>query len=317
MPELLTPILLIAWRRPETVRRVIDALRPLQPRNLFIACDGPSPVRPGETELVFATRSLINESIDWRCSVNTLYSDCNQGCGVWVAKAISWFFSHVESGIVLEDDCVPHPDFFRFCSELLVRYRDDQRIWSITGDNFQTGPWTSNSSYCFTKYPHCWGWATWRRCWSQFDWELKLLPLLESSAELKTIFHDHRERDYWLNIWRKLIVSGGRDIWDYRWTFCCFINGGLTAMPSCNLVSNIGFGGAGSTNCLIEAEPTKLGDGIGEIVHPSLFLQNCDVDSDYYINYILPQLPKSQLAKLKQKLGRLWKTQASRAKIAV
>ena len=109
-----TPLLLITWRRPHTLRKVIDAIRPFAPSLLFVACDGPNPDRPGEVDKVAATRALIDNEIDWPCQISRLYSDANQGCRLGVSHAITWFFNHVEEGIILEDDCVPHPDFFAY-----------------------------------------------------------------------------------------------------------------------------------------------------------------------------------------------------------
>ena len=131
-----TPILLIAWRRPDTLEKVIDALRLIQPTKLYIACDGPLPHPPEEARKVLNTRLLIKESIDWICDIKYLYSDTNQGCRLGVSRAISWFFEEVPEGIILEDDCVPHPDFFRYCELILERYRDNSRVWQICGTNF-------------------------------------------------------------------------------------------------------------------------------------------------------------------------------------
>ncbi|MDI9406541.1 MAG: hypothetical protein QM522_07510 [Chitinophagaceae bacterium] len=116
-----TPLLLIAWRRPHTLRQVIDAIRPVAPTRLYVACDGPNPDRPGEAEKVAATRAVIETEIDWPCQIERLYADVNQGCRLGVSLAISWFFEQVEEGIILEEDCVPHPDFFPYCTTLLER----------------------------------------------------------------------------------------------------------------------------------------------------------------------------------------------------
>jgi len=117
------PILLIAWRRPETLRQVIDAIRPLAPSRIFVACDGPNPERPGEAEKVFATRAVIEHEIDWPCQIERLYYDVNQGCRLGVSRAITWFFQQVGESIILEDDCVPHPDFFPYYATMPENFR--------------------------------------------------------------------------------------------------------------------------------------------------------------------------------------------------
>ena len=107
-----TPLLLIAWRRPHTLRQVIDAIRPVAPRRIFVACDGHNPERPGEAEKVAATRTVIEREIDWPCQIERLYTDVNQGSRLGVSRAITWFFEQVEEGIILEDDCVSHPNAY-------------------------------------------------------------------------------------------------------------------------------------------------------------------------------------------------------------
>ena len=129
------PVLLITWRRPETTRQVLCALRQVSPSVVYVASDGPR--NQIEATNVNATRELIDHEIDWPCKVSRLFSETNQGCEKGVSEAINWFFSSVEEGIILEDDCVPHIDFFDFCRNLLKRYKDDQRIWCISGNNFQ------------------------------------------------------------------------------------------------------------------------------------------------------------------------------------
>ena len=273
-----TPILLIVWRRPRTLRQVIDAIRPLAPTCLFVACDGPSLERSGEADKVAATRAVIEHEIDWPCRIERLYSEVNQGCSIGPMRAISWFFEHVEEGIILEDDCVPHHDFFPYCTTLLERYRHDRRVWCISGNNFQNGQWHGDGSYYFSRYPHCWGWASWRRCWQHYDPDLLEWPALRDSGLLDTIFEDPLERDYWSAIWHRT-HSKAEPItwWDYQWTFTCLSNSGLTALPNRNLVSNVGFG-ADATHTTGIADPTVADQGLGERMHPSFVLQDARAD---------------------------------------
>ena len=272
-----TPVLLLAWRRHHTLRQVIDAIRPVAPTRLFVACDGPTPERPGEAEKVTATRAVIESEIDWPCQIKRLYSDTNQGCRLGVSRAITWFFEQVEEGIILEDDCVPHPDFFSYCSTLLERYRHDTRVWCIAGNNFQDGQWRGDGSYYFSRYNHCWGWASWRRCWQHYDAELCQWPALRDSGLLGTIFEDPVERKYWSGIWQRLVDEGKPDTWDYQWTFTCLANGGLSALPNCNLVSNVGFG-EDATHTTKKAIPTSIAEGIDLSRHPSFLLRDSVAD---------------------------------------
>lgn len=283
-------ILLIAWRRPHTVREVLAAIRAYAPPRLFIACDGPSTERPGEAEKVAATRAVIENEIDWPCRVERLYSDVNQGCSVGPQRAISWFFDHVEEGIILEDDCVPHADFFPYCEQLLERYRHDERIWCISGTNFQDGQWHGDGSYYFSHNSHTWGWASWRRCWQRYDPLLLLWPKLRDSGLLTTIFSDPLERSFWSDLWQQTYEKKG-DVswWDYQWTFLCMSNSGLSILPNRNLVSNIGFG-SDATHTTSGSNTLPPVRELPSIQPPRFMLINKTADQYFVARYLVPML---------------------------
>jgi hypothetical protein len=304
-----TPLLLIAWRRPHTLRQVIDAIRPVAPTRLFVACDGPNPERSGEAEKVAATRQVLEQEIDWPCQIERLYSDVNQGCSIGPIRAITWFFEQVEEGIILEDDCVPHPDFFPYCTTLLERYRHDTRVWCISGNNFQSGQWRGVGSYYFSRYNHCWGWASWRRCWQHYDSALSQWPALRDSGLLDTIFEDPQERQYWSTIWQRTYeMAVPITWWDYQWTFTCLAEGGLTALPNLNLVSNVGFGEDG-THTTREAEPTVADQGLGDLTHPRFLLRDKTAESYSFVHHFggaAMQPNKDLLLRLKARLRKHW-----------
>lgn len=277
MAQSIPPILIVAWRRPDTLRQVIKAIRPVAPKYLFLACDGINPAHPGEAEKVAATRAVFDHEIDWHCQIERLYSDFNQGCRLGVSRAINWFFDQVEEGIILEDDCIPHPDFFPYCSTLLERYRHDNRVWCISGNNFQNGQWRGDGSYYFSRYNHCWGWASWRQRWQSFDSDLSQWSSLRNSGLLHTIFEDSKELAYWQRIWQRLLETGEPDSWAYRWTFTCIANNGLTALPNRNLVSNVGFG-QDATHTTGKSVDTSIGNGINPHQHPSFVLRDGSAD---------------------------------------
>ena len=271
------PVLLLAWRRPDTIRQVINAIRVVAPTQLFIACDGPNHNRIGEAAKVAATRDVLDTEIDWPCHVQRLYSEVNQGCRIGVSRAISWFFDNVEEGIILEDDCVPHPDFFSYCQTLLELYRDDTRVWCISGDNFQDGNWRGDGSYYFSRYSHCWGWASWRRCWQHYDDELIQWRSFRDSGHLTVVFEDPIERRFWTNLLQTVAYQGRPDSWAYRWAFTCFINGGLTILPNCNLITNVGVG-PDATHTKKSTIRSLQSNGLPIINHPSFLLRDATAD---------------------------------------
>lgn len=239
-----TPVVLILFNRPDVTRRVLAEIAKARPRTLWVIADGPRPNRPGEKEKVAATRSLIEQfeqQLDRPCQVRRNFSEKNLGCKRRVATGLDWVFGACEQAIILEDDCLPSGDFFKFCQELLNRYHDDERIAVISGDNFQNGRSRTPHSYYFSKYFHCWGWASWRRVWKTFDADMKSWPSFRKRRDLKKWQDSAGEEAYWERIFGDT-HAGKIDSWAFAWLYSCWRHDRLTILPDVNLVSNIGFG---------------------------------------------------------------------------
>jgi len=239
-----TPILFIIFNRPKTTERVFTEIRKQKPKYLFIASDGPRDNNASDLDLCKQCRDIVAK-IDWDCDVKTLFSAVNQGCKYAVSSAIAWFFTLVEAGIILEDDCLPNGSFFNFCETLLTKYKDDKQVMMISGTSYQKKP-LNNNSYYFSKYVHIWGWATWKRAWALYDRDIKGF---ENDVDpiLKRNFNLTRERKQWLNNFN--MIFNGLDTWDYQWMYCIWKNNGIAIIPWKNMISNIGFG-PGATHTL-------------------------------------------------------------------
>ena len=237
------PVLVMAFNRPGHLAELLERLRGVRPDSVYIAVDGPRPQRPGEEDLVQACRDLVS-TIDWRCEVRTLFQETNLGCGLGVSTAITWFFSHVERGIILEDDIIPDPSFFDFCGELLARYQHDERVFAISGCSVVpraqlTRP---DQAYRFSQLPVVWGWATWRRSWRlhrlrDAGWYRRLPPhrLLQRSG------YSVPASTFWASEY-ELTARGAEDTWDWQLVCAAMTSGQLVATCNTNLVDNIGHG---------------------------------------------------------------------------
>jgi hypothetical protein len=239
------PVLLTVFNRPDETRQVLARLKQVRPEKIFIAADGPRAGRSEDGLLCEEVRRLVTEEIDWPATILTDFAPSNLGLRHRMASAITWALQHEDRVIVLEDDCLPAPSFFRFCSDLLEYYADNPRVGVITGDNFQPEGFQCDASYYFSRYPHCWGWATWRRSWEFYDDEMFDWPAVRDSRWLKTLFPHPLEELYWRQIFDKT-YSGEIQSWAYRWTYSCWRHDLLTATPIRNLVTNIGTGAAAS-----------------------------------------------------------------------
>ena len=236
------PLLLIAFNRPDHFEQLIERLRETQPRRIYVAIDGPRPGHATDAVRVQETRDLVS-TIDWTDEVLTLFQDDNLGCGQGVSTAISWFFAHEERGIILEDDILPRASFFGFCSELLDRYEHDDRVLTISGCNFVPPEYvTEPGPYRFSRVPHIWGWATWRRAW-----QLHNLDISDWSRQMshRQLWHSVDRSPGGFVFWKAnfdLMARHEIDTWDYQLTFAGFKNEALTATSNVNLVDNVGWG---------------------------------------------------------------------------
>lgn len=235
-----TPILFLLFNRIETTRQVFPQIKKMKPAQLFIAADGPRGNVTGEKEKCEEVRTWVLSQIDWKCELKTLFRKENLGCKYAVSSAIDWFFENVEEGIILEDDCLPNESFFNFCETLLEKYRYENKIKHISGNNFQGGKKYGLGDYYFSEFNHVWGWASWRRAWLEYDVEMKTLDSDAIQFLLKKRFKQKIIQKYWLKIF-ELVKNDFINTWDYQWTFCIWNNSGFSILPQLNLVSNIGF----------------------------------------------------------------------------
>lgn len=273
-----TPILIIFYSRPNLLLKQIDILRTIQPKNLFFASDGFPHGNSELAERVMQCRSLVAEYIDWPCDIKLLYSDVNKGCRVGVSSAIDWFFMFNEEGIILEDDCIPHIEFFGYCEKLLFRYREDTRIWSICGSNFQRSNIRGDASYYFSIYGDSWGWATWKRAWRHYHSAESNWRTFKSERRLNDVFYNFIERCYWTSILDRLFDYGVPSAWDYQWWCAGWMNHALHIWPNKNLISNQGFDSRASNTL----KPTSFAnlplESLGSIVHPKFILPHLEAD---------------------------------------
>ncbi len=278
MNDFSAPVVLIVFNRPELTQQALDAISKVKPRQLYVIADGPRTTYPNDIEKCQATRAVV-DTIDWECRVSKNYADQNLGCQQRISSGLDWVFEQVEFAIILEDDCLPNPSFFRFCDELLIRYEDDKRIAAISGNNFQFGRNNTEDSYYFSRYPHCWGWATWKRAWQYYDVDMQLWPQAKRENRLKDIFYDGISIRYWQDRFQKT-YDGNIDTWDYAWFLACWLQNGLCILPKANLVSNIGFTAEG-THCISESSlfsnmPTA--EMMFPLEHPAIILRNDQAD---------------------------------------
>lgn len=287
-----TPILFIIFNRPDTTQKVFDQIKKIKPNKLFIAADGPRPENPTDKVKCAQTREITTQ-IDWPCELKTRFLDENLGCGIAPSAAISWFFEHVDQGIILEDDCLPNQSFFHFCQITLNHYKHDTRIFHIGGTSYQHLIKSNISSdYYFIRVPRIWGWATWARAWKKYDFNLSTFPNFKNNKVIQNIFREEILQTRWLatlhHLHTYLQTDPKPNVWDFQWTYTILSQNGLCISPVKNLICNIGFRTDATHTTqedpLLSNQPTEE-ININNISHP-IFITPDKKDELWVMQYI-------------------------------
>ena len=296
-----TPIALIGFNRADKTGKVFEKIAEARPEKLFLIFDGPRPDHPEDLGKCRAARAVV-EHIDWDCEVFRKYSDVNLDCGVGPAQGIDWVFEHTDRAIILEDDCVPNPTFFEFCDLLLDKYAHDTRIMQISGQNYQMGRKPTRYSYYFSYFNICHGaFATWRRAWQHYDYEIKLWPELRDSGFVEEIVQNHAAAQYWWNIFEKTHLDPKqKHYWDHQWTFSCWSQNGLSILPATPLVTNIGHDREGTHT----KDPNSVYANLGTrdmdfpLQDPPCVVRDRSADQFFVENVVLPSLSSGKTWRL-------------------
>lgn len=235
-----TPVLILTFNRPDLVEPLINAIRVAKPPRVFLASDGPRLDFEEDGSLVSDTRRKLLEQIDWPCEIVTRFQESNLGLVDHAVSSFDWAFERCDRLVVLEDDCVPHPDFFGFCEELLVRCAEDSRVWCVLGDNSAKVPVRGRDSYTFSRYAlPTWGLALWKSSWEKFDRNLDLWAEIRETPRERALWATKRAGDV-----VRSLLNRVRDVeshsWGYVWMFSAMYNRGLAIVPRVNLIRNLG-----------------------------------------------------------------------------
>ena len=279
--EFAVPVLYLAFNRLESVKKTFLEIQKIRPQELFISCDGPRTKE--EKNKTDAVREYILNNINWKCKIKTLFRNKNLGCKLAVSGAIDWFFGNVEEGIILEDDCLPNQSFFRFCQEMLEKYRDEDKIMSVSGYNYLDGL-DINESYYFSRYFECWGWATWKKAWKKCDIEMKDYKSDKKSGNLSRIMPWIAERI----IYKKRFednLSGKLDSWAYCFLYSHLREDRLSIVPKYSLVKNMGICGDSTHTSESAVDKkyfnTKVVTARFPLWHPTVISSNRNFDKKY------------------------------------
>jgi len=288
--QISVPVLLVAFNRPDTTKIVFQKIKEARPEKLYVAVDGPRPYKMGENNLVEEVKAIVNH-VDWPCETHYKYNETNKGAEVTVSSAIKWVFESEEYAIILEDDIVAPLAFFRFAEEMLIRYKDDERIATVTGSNFTPIPLPDDADYFFAKYGHSWGWATWRRAWKDYDLNVVIPNEHLKKSFLKTVCQSKAELNYYQKIFKAMHDRGpGNSSWDYVALYYHRVNDKLSIIPRVNLTSNIGVFGLHAKG-QTEHHFRPVDESFVVKKHPVRVICFTDFDKHHFKTYINKKSP--------------------------
>ena len=274
-------VLLLVYNRPKETSRILKLLDNYKFKKIYISSDGPK--KNNDLNENFYENKKILKSLDKKkYSINFLQK--NHGCKIGVSKGIHWFFKNENKGIILEDDCIPNKSFFKFCESMLSKYKNSN-VMVVSGNNFLKNKIKINHSYYFSKYNHCWGWATWKRSWLKYDGNMKKWEVFKSSKKWKKLITNKTERKYWEKIFN-LCKFNKIDSWAYPWLLTIWINNGCTIIPKYNLVKNIGE--IGTNNSFYKKNDYKTKQLNFNLKHPNKIEINLKADSYVMENFFKP-----------------------------
>lgn len=248
-----TPVLLMVYNRPKQTEQVLIRLRECSISNVFISADGPKNISDRKlTDEVKSVLSRFDSIIK-----HTRFSEKNLGCKNGVISGINWFFDQVDEGIILEDDCAPNPHFFPFINDMLSRYRDEQKVMMVSGNN-PLGNWQTEGGHFFSRIGPIWGWAAWKNRWQGFNPELPEFDKFVLNQGFERAFGPTKLTASKIDLTRKSL-RGEIDTWDYQWNTHILMNRGLAVIPERNLVENIGFESDGTN---IRSKPNWISNTV-------------------------------------------------------
>ena len=243
------PIVYICFNRPELTKRTFEYIKKIKPSKLFLIVDGPRKNNKQDTINCPRVKKII-QNINWKCKLYKNFSKDNLGLKNRVFSGLDWVFNNTNEAIILEDDCLPHKDFFFFCEAMLKKYKNSNKVKFITGNNFQIPKKTEIcEDYYFSKYSHIWGWATWKKTWFEVNrddtfWKKKIF-----NSKFEMMKSSTKEKKYWKKMYNE-VLDNKLNSWAIYLLFSIWKNKGLTVTPKINLIKNLGLSSGTNTKKL-------------------------------------------------------------------
>jgi hypothetical protein len=260
---------------------VIDAIAKVKPSKLYISQDGPRSRE--EKRAVEETRKAVLSKIDWECDLTVWTHVKNLGLRKHTPEAFDKFFEKEEYGIYLEDDTLPSEEFFHFQKELLEKYKNDERIFSINGTNFYPDLVKSKESYYLSKIGDIWGFGLWKRSWKLYDANLTDFARVSKNSKYNSYFFNRKYKFYLENFWES-IIDKKLNSWAMQLVYAAVKGDMYFISPKVNMVNNIGINKVASNPSL--QTYFHAFENPFPICHPIKLIYNKENDIQYFRNML-------------------------------
>lgn len=234
----IAPIAIFIYKRESKFRELINLLRKLKPKQLFIISDGPKTEK--DLVLVNKTRSVVSE-IDWEVSLFTNFSKKNNGFDTQIPKGLDWVFENTDKCIILEDDRIVDKSFFYFASHMLEKYSSNPQLAYIAG-NTPVKMDNILGDYFFSKIYILPTWATWRNVWNNRVKDIRNIEKKDFEYALKKNLSNRYKRFIKKQISNYCYYRYETKIpdWAFMWQLNCYINDLMAIYHKNNLSINNG-----------------------------------------------------------------------------
>ena len=295
-PNTYSPVVLFVYNRPWHTMQTIEALQKnelAEKTELIIYSDA---AKSHKDEIgVQQVRDYLLTITGFK-TVSIIEREQNWGLADSIIDGVTSIVNRHEKVIVLEDDLVTSPYFLRFMNDALEFYKEQKKVWHISGWNYPiTAP--GDSDVFLWRVMNCWGWATWSDRWEYYEKDVDKVMSTFSSVDKKAFNLDGVE-DFFGQIGAN--KSGQIDTWAIFWYASIFGKRGLCLNPVRTFVDNIGHDGSG-VNCNVNKSYV---DNLYDLRVYNVKVKNIEENSTY-VAAIKRQLKKPLLERVLKRL--LWK----------
>jgi len=269
------PVAVFAYRRAGALAEVMSSLSACEgfhDAQVTVFVDGPK--TDEDRKGVGEVRELL-AGLDWP-NLSVVFSEENRGLKRSIFDGVSRILEEYDRVIILEDDLVLSPLALLYFNSALEKYDSSDSVWSVAGYMYNVPEFVDRDTALVLPFAHPWGWATWRRAWSQFSIYEEIPQSNLVSKTFRTRF-DLGIRGF--SEMLSLAKEGKVNSWFILWYLRIFRSNGVSIFPPVSYIKNNGIGGGGGTHSS-RLNPYSLLTRRADLANKNVEMPRC-LDVDY------------------------------------